>query len=186
MRLYNYALSATQIGALANTPPVLAAISNRVVRAGTSLLITNTATDAESPPQILTYSLANTPPTGVTLNSTSGLFSWRPGIAQSGTTNLFSLRVSDNGTPSLSVTQNFTVTVTRPATPSFANTVFSNNQLRLQISGDAGPDYTIQGSTNLQNWTSLWTTNPATLPFLFTDPGSTNYRQRFYRIQLGP
>jgi hypothetical protein len=86
----------------------------------------------------------------------------------------------------MSVTQTFSVTVTRPATPSLANTVFSNGQLRLQISGDAGPDYIVQASTNLQNWLPLWTTNPAALPFLFSDPGSTNYRQRFYRVLLGP
>jgi hypothetical protein len=29
-------------------------------------------------------------------------------------------------------------------------------------------------------------TNPVVLPFLFTDPASGNFPQRFYRVLLGP
>ncbi len=188
VRLYNYALNAAQIGSLANTPPALPAIFNRVVLAGATLLITNTATDAEAPPQILTYSLVGPPPppVGAIINSSNGLFAWRPVIAQSGTTNLLNVQVSDSGTPSLSATQSFFVTVTRPAKPSLTSASLSGGQFGLLISGDTGPDYSVQASTNLLNWISLWSTNSPALPFLFSDPAATNYCQRFYRVLLGP
>src|SRR2546422_726707 len=83
---------------------VLASISNRVIVAGTTLLITNSATDAEAPPQTLTYSLISppSPPAGVAINPSNGLFSWRPLIAQSATTNLLNVQVADSGAVSLS------------------------------------------------------------------------------------
>ena len=33
---------------------------------------------------------------------------------------------------------------------------------------------------------SVLTTNSPALPFLFADPAAPNYRQRFYRVLLGP
>jgi hypothetical protein len=188
VRLYNFALNAAQIGSLANTPPVLPPISNRTILAGATLLITNTATDADAPPQVLTYSLvgAPSPPVGANINSSNGQFSWRPAIAQAGTTNLLNVKVSDNGVPTQTATQAFSVTVTRPAKPTLTSPALSNGQFKLLVSGDAGPDYTIQASTNLVNWVSLSTNNSAVLPFVFTDPSATNFRQRFYRVLLGP
>jgi mono/diheme cytochrome c family protein len=188
VRLYNYVLNATQIGALANTPPSLAAIPNRVILAGTSLLITNTAIDAEAPPQVLSYSLVGPvpPPAGANINASNGFFAWRPAMAQAGTTNLLTIQVSDNGIPSLSATQSFFVTVNRPVRPGLTSASITNGQFKLLISGDAGPDYTVQVSTNLLDWTALWTTNPPALPFQISDPGASNYPQRFYRVLLGP
>jgi hypothetical protein len=172
----------------ANTPPTLPAIPNRTILAGATLLITNAATDAEAPPQVLTYSLTGPPPppAGAAINSSNGLFSWRPAIAQAGTINLLNIQVSDSGTPSLCATQTFSVTVARPARPGLAGASYLNGQFSLLVSGDAGPDYTVQASTNLVNWDSLLTTNSPVLPFLFADPGTANYRQRFYRVLLGP
>jgi hypothetical protein len=166
----------------------LPAISSRTILAGATLLITNTATDAEAPPQVLTYSLIGQPPPplGAAINSGNGLFAWRPAIAQAGTTNLVNVQVSDSGTPSLGATQTFSVTVTRPAKPGLVGASLNNGQFRFLVSGDAGPDYTVQASTNLANWVSLFTTSSPALPFQFADPTAANYRQRFYRVLLGP
>jgi uncharacterized repeat protein (TIGR03806 family) len=186
-RIYNYILSATQIGLLVNTPPILAAISNRAILAGTTLTITNSATDAEAPPQVLTYSLTSpSPPVGVSINPSNGVFIWRPTIAQAGATNLFSVQVSDNGTPSMSASQAFSVTVNRPAQPVLNNAFMTNGQIRLVIAGDVGPDYTVLASTNLVDWNAIFTTNQPSTPFLFVEPNLTNYNQRFYRVRLGP
>ena len=68
-----------------NHPPVLAAISNQTIMAGRTLLVTNSASDADSPPQTLTFSLL-TAPANAAINSSSGLFTWRPTIAQSPST----------------------------------------------------------------------------------------------------
>ncbi len=168
----------------ANTAPSIAAISNRVVLAGTPLTITNTATDAEAPPQLLTYSLVG-PPVGASLNPSNGIFNWRPAMAQVGS-NFFNIQVSDNGTPSQSATQSFWVMVNQPAQPGLVSAMVTNGQFKLLVSGDLGPDYTVFGSTNLLNWNPLFSTNPTALPFLFVDPAASNYNQRFYRVLLGP
>jgi hypothetical protein len=185
VRLYDYVLSSNQIVAIMNTAPVLAAISNRVLMAGATLLVTNTASDAEAPAQILTFGLASSP-AGAAINSSNGIFSWRPLISQGGATYPLAVSVTDNGTPSLAATQNFSVTVNSPVVPAIAAPSVSQGKFRMNISGDVGPDYSVLGSTNLLNWTLLQITNPSALPYQFIDSSSTNYSQRFYRVLLGP
>jgi hypothetical protein len=153
--------------------------------AGATLLVTNSASDPDAPAQSLTYNLIN-PPAGAAINSTNGVVTWRPLMIQAGATSLLTVVVSDNGTPSLSATQSFWVTVNRPAQPGLASPLVSQGRFRMSVSGDAGPDYSVQGSTNLVNWATIQITNSPALPFLFTDPGSSNYIQRFYRVLLGP
>ena len=81
--------------------------------AGTVLNITNSATDASTPAQTLTFSLTGpTPPAGVSINSSNGIFNWRPTIAQGGTTNPFTVQVADNGAPVMTDAKNFSVIVT--------------------------------------------------------------------------
>jgi uncharacterized repeat protein (TIGR03806 family) len=170
-----------------NTPPVLAAISNHIVLAGRTLTIPGGGTDTDVPPQELTYSLITppAPPAGVTLDAASGLFAWRPAMAQVGS-NWFGIRVSDNGTPSLSATQNFWVQVNQPALPGLANPHLTSGHFSLLVSGDWGPDYTVLGSTNLADWLTLFVTNSPSLPFLFVDPATSNSAHKFYRVRLGP
>jgi len=190
VRLYNGLLGPADIAQLAaaplpNTAPVLAAISNRVLIAGQTLNITNAATDAEVPPQGLTWSL--TPViSGLAINTNTGAINWRPTLAQSPTTNTLQVIVADNGTPSLSDTQQFQVTVLRPVAPQLSAPQVSAGNFGLTISGDAGPDYTVLGSTNLSDWMPLLTTNPAALPFTLQLAVSNNIPQQFYRVQLGP
>jgi len=65
---------------------------------------------------------------------------------------------------------------------------WTNGTFGVNVSGDSGPDYTIQGTTNLgrpTTWITLLTTNAPLLPFRWTDP-QTNLSQRFYRVLLGP
>ena len=64
--------------------------------------------------------------------------------------------------------------------------VDTNGHINLMVSGDAGPDYTIQTSTNLLDWTTLLATNQPALPFQFIDPDPANSLVRFYRALLGP
>ena len=185
-RIYNYVMNPTEIATILNTPPTLAAISNRVIMAGAVLTFTNSATDASLPAQMLAFSLAGSPPTGASINASNGVFTWRPTIAQGGTTNLLTVQVTDNGTPSMSAAQSFSVTVNRPVQPVLGSAAITNGQLRFTISGDVGPDYTVLGSTNLADWAAILTTNSPPVPFLFVDPNHTNFNQRFYRVRLGP
>src|SRR4051812_47515742 len=98
----------------ANTKPVLQPIANRTIAAGNQLLVTNVATDIDLPAQTLTFSLdpgTAGVPAGAAINPASGVFSWTPGTGQAGNTYPITVRVSDNGTPSLSDSQTFNITV---------------------------------------------------------------------------
>ena len=167
-----------------NTAPVLAAISNVTLIAGRTLAITNLATDKDVPAQTLTFTLPNAP-TGAVVDPVSGLFSWRPTISQSPSTNMLKVVVTDSGWPILSATQSFTVTVTQPAKPSLRSLGLTNGLFSLAVTGTNGPDYIVLTSTNLLNWTPLATNSAPTLPFTFTD-ATTNGNRRFYRVLLGP
>ncbi|HNQ87981.1 MAG TPA: DUF1566 domain-containing protein [Verrucomicrobiota bacterium] len=101
---------------IANTAPVLAPLSDRTLNAGDSLVVAAAASDAEAPPQWLSFELPLAPATA-TINVTNGLVTWTATAADAGTTNDFLVSVSDNGVPSLFTAQWFTVIVTGTNVP---------------------------------------------------------------------
>jgi hyaluronate lyase len=169
---------------LQNTAPSLAPVSNRTLSAGVTLSVTNTATDADIPYQYLLYSLVNPPP-GATINPNSGVITWRPPANLAGASNLVTVVVMDNGSPSLSATQSFTVFVNPLNAPRLAPAGPAGS-LAFRIEGDAGPDYLVQASTNLVDWQTVFATNPAVLPFTWSESSGGGSGPRFYRIQLSP
>ncbi len=94
-----------------NATPVLVPIPHRTVDEGRLLVFTASATDADLPPQRLTFRFEGLTPSGATLRSDTGEFSWRPNDAQGGTTNPIVIVATDDGTPPLSATQSFRVLV---------------------------------------------------------------------------
>jgi hypothetical protein len=108
-------LTIVSSGPAVNHSPVLAAIANRTNIVGTTLTFTNTATDTDSPPQTLIFSLAAGAATNANIGS-NGLFSWTSTQAQIGS-NAFSVFVTDNGSPPLSSTQSFFVRVVQTNGP---------------------------------------------------------------------
>jgi len=169
----------------ANTAPTLTPVPDTNIIAGVSLSITNVATDSDVPAQTLTFSLLSAPG-NATLNPNNGIFSWRPLISQAGTTNFITEKVADNGSPILSATQSFNVIVSVPANPQTPAVSFNIGQFNLTISGDAGPDYIVQASTNLTVWSSIYTNVSPVPPFVWYDSSASNFDQRYYRILLGP
>jgi len=93
-----------------NVPPVLDAIANATVAPGTPVLFTATATDANWPAQALTFGLGSNAPAGATITP-GGAFAWTPSQAQGGQSYPIDVIVTDNGTPPLSRTGSFTVSV---------------------------------------------------------------------------
>ncbi len=182
---YSRPLTNAEIAAMvpANSAPVLSAVTNRTVNPGFNLSITNTATDANLPWQALTYSLIQGP-VGSELNPQTGVFTWRPTMAQAGTTNAVSIRVADNGAPSLSATQSFSVIVNPNLPPQLTPTFADDGQFSIHVDGIEGPDYTVETSTNLVDWTILFSTNSPALPFDWSDTVSDP--ARFYRVLIGP
>jgi pectate lyase len=168
-----------------NSPPVLAPISDYPVIAGATLTVTNSASDPNQPDDTLAFALA-VAPAGASIVPTNGVFSWRPTIAQGGTTNPVSIVVSDNGSPGLNATQSFSVTVSRPAQPQAQVFLNHNSRPTLVVIGDAGPDYAVQASTNMTDWTTIVLTNSPVLPWVWSDEEVISFNERFYRILLGP
>ncbi|MCW5557132.1 MAG: PQQ-dependent sugar dehydrogenase [Verrucomicrobiae bacterium] len=92
-----------------NIAPVLTAPGNRVVDELSTLSFNLQATDANSALQTLTYSLVSGP-SGLKV-SAAGLLTWTPTEAQGPGVYTVTVRVTDSGTPALSDTRQFTVTV---------------------------------------------------------------------------
>src|SRR5205823_4758835 len=92
----------------ANSAPVLTVHSNPTRRSSDLLVVTNTATDADLPANTLTFSLVSGP-AGVSVNPTTGVLTWSPTEAQGPSTNVITVKVTDDGVPALSDSQSFTV-----------------------------------------------------------------------------
>jgi hypothetical protein len=93
-----------------NLPPTLASIGNKTVNELALLSFTVSATDPDAQ-QTLTYSLDEGAPAGAAINSESGVFTWTPTEAQGPNVYGITIRVTDNGTPSLSDFETISVTV---------------------------------------------------------------------------
>jgi len=169
-----------------NTPPMIGLVSNRTVDPGVTLLVTNTASDSDLPPQVLTFAAASTLPANATISASSGVFSWRPLVNQGGTTNLIQIQVTDSGQPNLSATNTFTVTVNPISQPVLSSISVSAGQIHLLVNGPSGPDYTLLTSTNLVTWQSMLTLTSPVPPVVLVDTNFPNGAARFYRVQLGP
>jgi pectate lyase len=79
-----------------------------------------------------------------------------------------------------------TVSLGTLSRPQLSGFVYNNGVFSLTVSGDSGSDYVVQASTNLTDWTSIFTNHSPIPPFVWTDLVASNFNQRFYRIQLGP
>jgi hypothetical protein len=97
-----------------NTPPVLSPIASRAIHAGASVIITNIATDADVPANALTFTLDPGAPPGAILDAITGVFLWSTTTNQPPGTNLFTVRVTDDGIPSMSAAQSFNIVVIEP------------------------------------------------------------------------
>ncbi len=188
VQLLDHVASPAEIAQLMNHSPALAAVADARLSAGQTLTLTNAAVDWDTPAQSLIFSLP-TAPAGATINSANGVLSWRAPAAQTQTTNLFTVQVTDSGTPPQNAAQSFQVAVAALTAPQVSSITVSNAILHLLVSGAGGPDYVIQAATNLtgpNNWIPVATNFSPVLPFLWSDLAASNAAARFYRIQLSP
>ncbi len=174
-----------------NTAPTFTAPitgTNFTINVGVSLAVSCTATDSDTPAQTLTYSLLSGP-MGAMIDSGTGNFTWRPTVSQAGSMNAVQVVVTDNGTPNLSATNLFSVTVNALTAPMTGTATYSGGQFSTSFSGQIGPDYALQANTNLAGgtWVTVATTNsPASMPVILTDPNAGSQPVQFYRIVTGP
>ena len=92
-----------------NTAPILPTQTDRTIAELTLLTVTNTASDADLPANVLSYQLLEAP-VGAAIDS-NGVITWTPNQSQSPSTNTIRTLVTDDGVPPLSATNVFTVIV---------------------------------------------------------------------------
>ncbi|HSU53744.1 MAG TPA: Ig-like domain-containing protein, partial [Candidatus Dormibacteraeota bacterium] len=68
--------------------------------------------------------------------------------------------------------------------PTIYQARWTGNSFNLSISGQLGPIYSIESSSNLLNWTTVFQTNAPATPFSWSDPNGGP--ARFYRSKVGP
>jgi VCBS repeat-containing protein len=94
-----------------NLSPELGPIGNKTISEGELLSFTATATDADLPPNSLVFTLDPGAPAGAGIDPGTGQFNWTPSEDQGPGTYPITVLVRDDGTPNLSDTRTFTVTV---------------------------------------------------------------------------
>lgn len=158
----------------ANAPFVVAQPQNVSIAAGQNATLATVA-GGSGPLSYQWYFNTNTPITGAT-NSVLTLVN-----VQSSSAGSYSVIVTNSAGTATSTNAFVSVTTTSSG-PQVSTPVFSSGAFSLTINGNSGQPITVQVSTNLTHWDNLFTTNPATLPFTWTDPATGNFTQRYYRI----
>jgi hypothetical protein len=167
-----------------NTAPVLDAITNRVVTLGQTVSFTASATDADLPAQILTFTLSGAP-SGATINSFTGQFTWTPSAAPS--TNTFRVVVADNGTPNMSATQSVTIAVA--PLPSVACSSPAADEVAFRWIGYPGLAYQVEykGSLTDATWVpASEILHGAGAPLSYTNVVDGDAEHGFFRVRVLP
>ena len=176
-----------------NHAPVLAPIPNFTVNPGNLLVFTNSASDLDQPAQHLTFSLGDAP-TGAVIDPATGLFSWPPSEAQTGSTNWVTIIVTDDGVGALSSTQSFQLVVVSrsisrlvPPLPEQVviegqtlvltglSTTLTNgsDQLLFCLCPNAPAGACVNSTNGVFTWTPSEAQGPSTnlISYIVTDPG---------------
>ena len=136
--------------------------------------------DADLPANRLSLALDPGAPPGMTIDAT-GLVQWTVGPGFAGTTNRVTVRVTDDGVPSRSATQTFSVIVNAQAPLRLSVENKPEGGVRLSLLGDIGRTYFIEATSDLKTWTLLTSFVSEKSSTEFLDGEAQNSRQRFYR-----
>jgi hypothetical protein len=118
----------------------------------------------------------------MTLDPGSGLLSWEPAADDAGMTHTVSIRVTDDGTPALEGTTSFSVIVEPLVPVQLTGLRLDDVGFHLQATGDPGLPYTLEASTDLEQWDTVQTITPDSATFEFTDPDAVFLPRRYYRV----
>lgn len=128
-----------------NSPPRLEPIVTcYAVTVGDSLNVTNRASDTDIPAQRLTFDLIWPTNSGARLNPTNGVFTWRPGRDFASSTQYFTIRVTDDGSPSMSDTETLCIIVSDYLEVGLGSTVMRTEQ-------SSNVDITVYSSAGVTN-----------------------------------
>lgn len=167
-----------------NSRPALGLLTNQTVRPNQTVTFVAAATDEDFPVQTLSFTLDTAPP-GAAIEKNTGLFTWMPTANQAPSTNAVVVRVTDDGSPSLSDTKTFTIVVsvtTELRILSVERPV--NGQVELRWRAESGAVYEVVFKDQLSDptWTSLGQVLSVGDAVSFMNSMGTA-RQRFYLIK---
>ena len=104
-------------GNVGNLAPILDPIGSQIGNQGNLISFTASAIDPNVPTDNLTFSLAPGAPAGAQIDPNTGIFTWTP-TAQQGPGDFFiTVRVTDDGSPSLSDSETITISVNASGVP---------------------------------------------------------------------
>ena len=146
------------------------------------MLITNVATDSDVPTQTLTAQPADRA-SQCRHQYEQRCIDVASLVIHANSTNGFTVRVTDSGTPNLSATQSFTVTVTNLAGPTVTNVTLNQGMLVMQVNGANGPDYEADLDESGQLESGLYDHHR---PCPCLEHRTTNGPLGFFRIVVGP
>ena len=66
----------------------------------------------------------------------------------------------------------------------FTTNLANQSGFGFNLNGTSNQTIVVDGSTNLLDWTPLYTNTANGIPAYFFDPTSTNFPGRFYRLRL--
>ncbi len=172
--------NATLVVISSNHAPLIAPVADQIVHAGSRMTISALAYDAD-PNDILTFTSDPNLPTA-SIDSKTGVFTWDTCDDDAGTEKLITLRVADNGQPSLSGTTTFLISV--EPRPSVQSRIISENTLTLTWNAISGATYRVEYKTNLNatEWRSLGSEIVADDAIAAAQIACTNTPQMFYRV----
>ena len=129
----------------------------------------------------LAFALEAGAPSGASINSTNGLFSWVPTDTAIGT-NVFTVRVTDDGSPPISDSESFTIFVAAP--PVIQSIVAFGGNVTVTWSAIAGKVYQVEYKSDLAalTWNVLSGDLTASAERAAKVDVTASTTRRFYRI----
>jgi hypothetical protein len=124
--------------------PVLATIPTQDVSVGQTLQVnvSQYASDPNTPPLPLTYGLLASPPTGVSLDPSTGILTWAVGANERIGTYAVTVVASDNGSPPRTASQTIDVNVIDPNPVTISSATVTTKKgfsITLTLSGPVNP-----------------------------------------------
>jgi hypothetical protein len=141
-----------EVGTGTNTTPQLASVADRIVHAGSLVVVTNSVIG--SPTNVLTFSLDPGAPPEALISPTSGRFTWLTSDAEVNSTNAITVRVTDDSPAAWSDAKSFNVTVV--PRPLIAGISINNGVVSVAWSSLVGQAYRLEYTSNLTagDWSS--------------------------------
>ena len=164
-----------------NRPPVVTPLPRQRLIEDQPLDVVVSATDPDTPANLLSWRLLPPVPAGLTLDAASGRLQWAPAPEQWGFTNRLTVVVSDDGQPALSTTNQVEV-VTVALKPGLNRPRrLAEGGWEFTFKGKPGVQYRLETSDDLKTWRELFDFTVPTRLAPVRDPDPEPHPLHFYR-----